>query len=137
MTIVEVTPDTSRSFSFDAVLVTQDLFKRIRDYTVSKDLITSFYDHHRGVRRDYTLKYCLQENYHQTPKKFYVKRYGRPPPEYWWSGRVPADGKLISLGSPAERAKVLAELDARTPGFEALYKNMMHKCPGDVLRTYK
>ena len=139
MFIVEVAPDTSRSFSFDTVLVTQSLFERIMDYTVSKHLITSFYDHHRGVRREYTLKYCLQENYHQAPKKFYIKRFGRPPPESWWIGRVPTDRTLVSLvqvGSPAERAKVLEVLDAQTPGFEALYKNMMRKCPGDELRTY-
>ena len=123
-------PDTSRSF--DALLVTEHLFKKLMDYTTNKKLITSSYDHGRGTSREYTLSYCLQQNYDQTPRKFYVKRGGRHPPESWYFFR----GCGFET-SRDDKAKVLAELKVETPTYDSLYSNIMRKYPDDVLRIYK
>lgn len=124
--------------SFDALRVNEAPFGRIVEFTTSKRLLTSWYDHGRGINRQYTLKYCLQSNYHQNPRKFYIKRGGRQPPELWYASRVPKHVKLCELfeWAAAHKAQVLATLDADTPSYDSLYNNIVRKYPQEVVCTY-
>ena len=128
-----------KSASLDALLVTEALFKRIMEYTASKKLLTSWYDHGNGVNRQYTLKYCLQSNYHQSPKKFYIKRGGRQPPELWYTSRVPKDVKMLDSFQwlTENKKQILASLDIETPSYESLCNNIMRKYPEEVLHIYR
>jgi len=123
-----------------ALLVTKNLFDIIYAYTLKNKLITSTYDHGRGVNRRYTLSYCLQTNYHMSPKKYYIKRGGRHPPESWFLERGGAGLSIQEhfdlAQSKSHQNKVIGELRLITPSFESIHRNILRKFPSDVLRTY-
>ena len=100
--------------TIESLVITWDLFIKIRDYTEKKYLNTSYYDHSHGVMRTYTLNYCLQTNYFQEPEKYIIKRGGSAPSKY--------SGKLNGI----ERLK------ADTPSFESIYRNIARKYPNEV-----
>lgn len=124
----------------DALLVTERLFKRILEYSANRKLLTSWYDHGQGVNRQYTLSYCLQTNYHQVPKKFYIARGGRHPPEQWFVGRYEAPRSSLNeafLQPPLDvQREILRALKAETPDYDAVVRNIRRKYPDDILREY-
>lgn len=67
-----------------SLVITKELYDKLEKYSRSNGLITSTYNHGHGVVRYYTVKYCLQMNYHgqNHPQKYLIKRGGRYPSKY-------------------------------------------------------
>ena len=106
--------------TIESLVITWDLYNRILKYTKDNDFETSYYDHGHGVRRTYTLNYCLQYNDHENrPKKYILKRKGRAPSKY--------------TGPSGNREKWIETIKADTPSYDSLCRNIARKCPGDVL----
>ncbi|QED82219.1 hypothetical protein FTV90_27035 (plasmid) [Escherichia coli] len=61
-----------------SLVITKELYDKLEKYSRSNGLITSTYNHGHGVVRYYTVKYCLQMNYHgqNHPQKYLIKRGG-------------------------------------------------------------
>ena len=70
-----------------SLVITKELYDKLEKYSRSNGLITSTYDHGHGVVRYYTVKYCLQMNYHgqNHPQKYLIKRGGDIPASMQWS----------------------------------------------------
>ena len=47
-----------------SLVITKELYDKLEKYSRLNGLITSTYNHGHGVVRYYTVKYCLQMNYH-------------------------------------------------------------------------
>lgn len=85
----------------------------------SDGIVTSTYNHGRGVDRIYSINFCLQASYTKNDEKvFYFKSVGHYPSKHHWHGRT-REG-----------------LQAATPTFEAMCINIERKYPGDVLARY-
>ena len=105
----------------EALLITELLFKRLLKFTHEKRLTTSTYDHGHGVRREYSLRYCLQRNAATDSKseKFYLKPGGRRP------SRTHSPEREIS------------DLESETPTFSVIHRSILRKYPNEVLATYR
>jgi len=106
--------------TINSLVITRDLYNRILKYTKEKGFVISNYDHGQGVRRNYTLNYCLQYNHHENrPEKYILKRGGSAPSKY--------------TGPSGNREKWIETLKANTPSYDSLCRNIARKCSGDVL----
>lgn len=105
----------------EALLITEQLFKRLLKFTHEYRLGTSTYDHGNGVRREYSLRYCLQRNdaTDSKPEKFYIKPGGRYPSQFHRPKRE------------------ISELESETPTFSVMHQNILRKYPKEVLATYR
>ncbi len=112
--------------NIESLVITENLYYRLKKYTHENKLATTTYNHGKGVDRIYTLNYCLQHNQtghmcfgkERLHDKYILKRDGRPPTKY---------GGLY-LSRP-ERG----ELEKLTPSFDTLCRNIARKTPHDVL----
>ncbi|TMS61771.1 hypothetical protein [Pseudoalteromonas sp. S3173] len=100
--------------------ISEDLYSRLCDYTYKNEISTSSYDHGYGVRRLYTLEYCLQYTDKNNKIRFYLKRGGRPPVKNHLTSRF---GRLDEN---------IGELAVNTPSFDSMCRNIAVKCPKGV-----
>ena len=102
-----------------SLVITKELYDKLEKYSRLNGLITSTYNHGNGVVRYYTVKYCLQMNYHgqNQPQKYLIKRGGRYPSKY------------------ATVKKTIEELEYSTPTFDAICRNIAKKYPHMVKFT--
>ncbi|ELM7818502.1 MULTISPECIES: hypothetical protein [Bacteria] len=102
-----------------SLVITKELYDKLEKYSRLNGLITSTYNHGHGVVRYYTVKYCLQMNYHgqNQPQKYLIKRGGRYPSKY------------------ATVKKTIEELEYSTPTFDAICRNIAKKYPHMVKFT--
>ena len=114
-------PDTRAPGQVQAMLITECLYNRIFRFTSERKLWTSYYNHKRGLVREYTMNYCLQMNYdgNNYPQRYFIKDDGRTPSRYNVRGRD------------------LSQLKDDTPTFKTLCENIMRKYPDEVIRTYR
>ena len=91
-----------------SLVITKELYDKLEKYSRLNGLITSTYNHGHGVVRYYTVKYCLQMNYHgqNQPQKYLIKRGGRYPQQ-------------VCNGQ-----KNIEELEYSTPTFDAICRNI-------------
>ena len=100
--------------------ISESLYSRLCHYTYKNEISTSSYDHGHGVRRLYTLEYCLQYTDKNNKIRFHLKRGGRPPVKNHVTSRF---GRLDEN---------ISELAVNTPNFESMCRNISVKCPKEV-----
>lgn len=85
-----------------SLVITKELYDKLEKYSHSNGLITSTYNHGHGVVRYYTVKYCLQMNYHgqNQPQKYLIKRGGRYPSKYAMVKKTIEDLGKLRLSGP-------------------------------------
>ena len=111
-------PSLINEKNIDSLAVTFDLYNRILSYSKENRLVTTSYNHKRGVDRQYTVKFCLQTTSKGGETKYYLKRGGRPPPPSKYSG---------------ERKRIMIKLLERdTPDFDKLCRNIARKYAAHV-----
>lgn len=103
-----------------SIMIKEDLFSIILKYAQQSKILTSYYNHGHGVRREYTYRWHLQETYssENTASRFYIKRGGASP------------SRLHRYAKDMER--IITE----TPTFEIMHRNIERKYSEKIIRTY-